>query len=83
MRQNSDIDHATASGLWVNARLATFSSSGPATVEAGALAVENSRIVYCGPEADLPSEFRALPTVIDCGRRWIQRMWRSRTSKRT
>ena len=71
MRQNSDIDHATASGLWVNARLATFSSSGPATVEAGALAVENGHIVYCGPEADLPSEIRAFPTVINCGRRWI------------
>lgn len=71
MRQNFDIDHATASSLWVNARLATFSSSGPATVEAGALAVENGRIVYCGSEADLPSEFRAFPAMIDCGRRWI------------
>lgn len=72
MSQNpvSDVDHSTASGLWVNARLATL-SSGLSIVEAGAVAVKNGRIAFCGPEADLPPELRASATPIDCAGRWI------------
>ncbi|MCB5203204.1 imidazolonepropionase [Neorhizobium sp. T786] len=72
MSQNpvSDVDHSTASGLWVNARLATL-SSGLGIVEAGAVAVKNGRIAFCGPETDLPPELRASSTPIDCAGRWI------------
>lgn len=72
MSQNpvSDVDHSTASGLWVNARLATL-SSGLGIVEAGAVAVKNGRIAFCGPEADLPPELRSSATPIDCAGRWI------------
>ena len=65
-----DVDRSTASGLWVNARLATF-SSGPGILEAGTVAVKNGRIVFCGREADLPAELQASLTPIDCGGRWI------------
>lgn len=72
MSQNpvSDVDHSTASGLWVNARLATL-SSGLGIVEAGTVAVKNGRIAFCGPEADLPPELRASLSPIDCAGRWI------------
>src|SRR5690606_7009481 len=65
-----DVDHSTACGLWVNARLATF-SSGPGILEAGAVAVKNGRIVFCGREVDLPAELQASLTPVDCGGRWI------------
>ena len=66
----SDADNSTASGLWVNARLATL-SSGMGIVEAGAVAVREGRIVFCGAEADLPTELRTSLTPIDCAGRWI------------
>ena len=62
---------ADASGLWLNARIVTFSPTGPATVEAGAIAVKDGRIAYCGPAADVPDPFRNSLTPLDCGGRWI------------
>jgi imidazolonepropionase len=59
-----------ASGLWRNAHLATMAGDGLGLVERGAVAVEDGRIVWVGPEADLPAGYLDLP-VIDCGGRWI------------
>ena len=67
---------AEASGadrLWRNARLATLAPhrSGLGTVERGAVAARNGRIVYAGPERDMPAEFRDAASVTDCEGRWI------------
>nr|CAD6428348.1 imidazolonepropionase [Rhizobium sp. Q54] len=61
----------TASGLWLNARILGLSPGGPPIVEAGALAVQDGRIAYCGAEADVPHSLRQSLTPFDCGRRWI------------
>jgi imidazolonepropionase len=59
--------------LWLNARLATLSRSaaGLGIVERGAVAVSDDRIVYAGPEADLPSALKAGADIHDCEGRWI------------
>ncbi|MGX7872382.1 imidazolonepropionase [Mesorhizobium sp. ORM6] len=59
-------------GLWRNARLATMaeSSAGLGVVENGAVAARDGRIVYAGPESEMPSAF-AQGEVIDCEGRWI------------
>ncbi|MER9264182.1 imidazolonepropionase [Mesorhizobium sp. M0410] len=59
--------------LWRNARLATMadSSAGSGVVEHGAIAVRNGRIVYAGPEADMPAALRENAEAIDCDGRWI------------
>ena len=56
--------------LWRNARLATMAGEGLGIVEGGAVAVRDGRIVFAGPEAELPSHLRAGETV-DCEGRWI------------
>ena len=46
--------------LWRHARLATFAGSTPwGWIEDGALLTEGERIVWCGPEADLPAHAQA------------------------
>jgi imidazolonepropionase len=55
--------------VWRNARLATMTGPGLGVVEAGAMAARAGRIVYAGPEADLPAMTDA--ETIDCGGRWI------------
>lgn len=64
---------SAAARVWRNARLATLAGTLPGLgiVEKGAVAVENGRIVFAGPEADLPSDFRARAEMVDCGGRWI------------
>ncbi|WP_129778084.1 imidazolonepropionase [Peristeroidobacter soli] len=59
--------------LWLDARLATLSRSaaGLGIVERGAVAVSDDRIVYAGPEADLPSALKAGADIHDCEGRWI------------
>ncbi|MER8388705.1 imidazolonepropionase [Mesorhizobium sp. M0166] len=64
--------------LWRNARLATMaeSSAGLGVVEHGAIAVRNGRIVYAGPEADMPAALRPRALgkdaeATDCEGRWI------------
>lgn len=64
--------------LWRNARLATMAESSPGSgvVEHGAIAVRNGRIVYAGPEADMPAALRPRALgkdaeATDCEGRWI------------
>ena len=46
--------------LWRHARLATFSGPQPwGWIEDGALLTEGERIVWCGPDADLPADTQA------------------------
>ncbi|KRB32660.1 MULTISPECIES: imidazolonepropionase [Mesorhizobium] len=58
--------------LWRNARLATLaeSSAGLGIVEHGAVAARDGRIVYAGPESEMPSALARGETV-DCEGRWI------------
>lgn len=57
--------------IWRNARLATLGAGQPGLgiVEKGAVAVRGEKIVFAGPEADLPSIPDAW--VNDCEGRWI------------
>ncbi|MER8866288.1 imidazolonepropionase [Mesorhizobium sp. M0751] len=64
--------------LWRNARLATMaeSSAGSGIIEHGAIAARNGRIVYAGPEADMPAALRPRALgkdaeATDCEGRWI------------
>ena len=60
--------------LWRNAHLATLAAtrSGLGIVDKGAVLVDGERILYAGPESDLPSPGTARDVeVIDCERRWI------------
>jgi len=53
--------------LWRNLRLATM-AEGAAPVLRGAVAAEEGRIAYAGPESGLPA--RGADRVVDCGGRW-------------
>ena len=57
--------------VWRNARLATLEAGLPGlgVVDRGAVACRDGRIVFAGPEADLPAHDPAAST--DCGGRWI------------
>jgi len=57
--------------IWRNARLATFARTGAGlgVVDRGAVAARGERIVYAGPESDMPA-FSGAETV-DCEGRWI------------
>lgn len=59
--------------LWHNAQLATLDPTLPGLglIEQGAIAVSNGRIVYAGPEADLPFPREAAGHLVDCGGRLI------------
>ncbi|WP_237153051.1 imidazolonepropionase [Oryzibacter oryziterrae] len=62
----------TPDRLIVNARLATLAGpDGLGIVEDGAIAMADGRIVYAGPEADLPGSLRGSAEVIDVGGRWV------------
>ena len=58
--------------IWRNARLATFAEGQPGLgiVEQGAVVANEGRIVYAGPEADMPAALSSAET-IDCEGRWI------------
>ncbi len=58
--------------VWRNARLATLDERLPGLgiVEIGAIAVEDGRIAFAGPESELPAAFAGAETV-DCEGRWI------------
>ena len=67
---------AEASGadrLWRNARLATLAPHRPGlgAVEGGAVAARDGRIVYAGPERDMPGALGDAASVTDCEGRWI------------
>jgi imidazolonepropionase len=59
--------------IWLNARLATLIEERPGAgvVEPGAIAARGGRIVFAGPQAELPAAWRAHARVIDCEGRWI------------
>lgn len=58
--------------VWLNARLLTLAegADAPGRVEAGAVAAQDGRIVFAGPQADLPTRFGDAET-IDCEGRLI------------
>jgi imidazolonepropionase len=57
--------------IWRNARLATLDPTRPGLgeIEHGAVAARDGKIIFAGPEAELP--FTPDVEVIDCGGRWI------------
>jgi imidazolonepropionase len=59
--------------LWRNARLATLAESSPGLgiVEMGAIAARDGRIVFAGPESELPAAIRDKAAATDCQGRWI------------
>lgn len=63
----------SAISLWRNARIATLAPSTPdlGIVDKGALAVRNGRILFAGPEAELPQDYLSTAQVFDCDGRWI------------
>ncbi|MDQ3524371.1 MAG: imidazolonepropionase [Chloroflexota bacterium] len=59
--------------IWRNARLATLASHQPGlgVIERGAVAGRDGRIVFAGPEGDLPNELVPNAETVDCEGRWI------------
>ena len=60
--------------IWLNARLATLAPHAPGlgVIEKGALATREGRIVFAGPEPELPLAIRAgAARIVDCEGRWI------------
>ncbi|MBZ9771316.1 imidazolonepropionase [Mesorhizobium sp. CO1-1-8] len=59
--------------LWRNAQLATMAegSAGLGVVEHGAVAARDGRIVYAGPESELPPTLAQGAETVDCEGRWI------------
>lgn len=66
-------EKAAQKRLWRNARLATLAEGkdGLGVVENGVVAASEGRIVYVGPEAEMPTALRAGAEQIDCEGRWI------------
>ncbi|WP_296015733.1 imidazolonepropionase [uncultured Agrobacterium sp.] len=56
-----------------NARIATLDPSrdGLGIVEGGTIAAKDGRIVFVGPESELPSSLIGEPETVDCEGRWI------------
>jgi imidazolonepropionase len=59
--------------IWRNARLATLApgQSGLGIVEHGAIAAQGGKIVYAGPESELPAATTSGAEIVDCEGRWI------------
>ncbi len=59
--------------VWRNARVATLATdqSGLGIVERGAVVARDGRIDFAGEERDLPGDFVANATAVDCEGRWI------------
>jgi imidazolonepropionase len=78
IRPNLGVEKAMSKGgetlqLWRNARLATLAEGLPGlgVVENGAIAARDGRIIYAGPESDLPSDIHRQAETTDCDGRWI------------
>jgi imidazolonepropionase len=59
--------------VWLNARLATLveGRAGLGIIEPGAIAARDGKIVFAGPDVELPSGARAARQRVDCEGRWI------------
>jgi imidazolonepropionase len=68
-----DRELGTGVRVWRNARLVTLAPDKPGLgiVERGAVAIEDRRIAYAGPDADLPARWRGVAEEVDCEGRWI------------
>ena len=66
-------DRPAATRVWRNARLATLAAGAPdlGVVERGAVAAHAGRIVFAGPESELPAALRDDGEIVDCAGRWI------------
>lgn len=64
---------APATRVWRNARLATVArgAAGLGVVDQGAIAIRGERIIYAGPDTDLPAALTNAAEVTDCEGRWI------------
>jgi imidazolonepropionase len=71
MVQTSDANRVDT--VWLNARLATLveGRAGLGIVDSGAVAARDGRIVFAGPEDELPTDARAAERLVDCEGRWI------------
>jgi imidazolonepropionase len=71
MVQTSDADRPDT--VWLNARLATLIEGRAelGVIDSGAIAAREGRIVFAGPEDELPSGARAAKRLVDCEGRWI------------
>jgi imidazolonepropionase len=60
-------------GLWRNARLVTLAAGKPGLgiVEKGAIVTEHGRIVFAGPESELPASAIERADIIDLEGRWV------------
>ncbi len=69
----SKSERGPAVRIWRNARLATMAPGQPGlgVVEHGAVVAENGRIVFAGPETELPSGLASRAEVVGCDGRWI------------
>lgn len=65
--------NSSARSLWRNARLATLRQDLPGlgTIEKGAVVCEGGRILYAGPEAELPSWLIEAADITDLEGRWV------------
>ncbi|WP_158818376.1 imidazolonepropionase [Methylocapsa sp. S129] len=70
---NIDREQGSHVRLWCNARLATLApvQAGLGIIERGAVAVQDQRIVYAGPESEIPARWRGVSEEADCEGRWI------------
>ena len=68
---NDQADRIPCRRVWRNARLATMAGPGLGAVEDAALAIDGERIVFAGPEADLPAGMLDGAEIIDAEGRWI------------
>jgi imidazolonepropionase len=64
---------SSARSLWRNAQLATLREdlTGLGIIEKGAIVSEGGRILFAGPEGDLPSSLIATAEIIDLEGRWV------------
>ena len=73
MTNRNSISADNSISLWRNARIATLDPSrdGLGIIEAGAIAAKEGRIVFVGPESELPSNLIDQAETVDCEGRWI------------